>query len=609
MHITYQFPKLKHELNCDSSSFTLANGLGSFLFLSNPPISKYNGIYLNNNLEPFKILENIRMKDADYQQMEIYPTSITRKSRLTDSFHMPKDIQGIIYKTSKTTEIQLDFDCKRPYDPRTLGRYYYISTDDNTITVRFTKMTDKDEDSTHKVKEYDLFCVIQPISCNLKKDYQFIDQWTSHDYSFDRSRNDHPANRYIYTPFVFHAKGALIAFARTKQEALKQLALLNRYKKPKNHAPTLPDKFKTIPEDIATTFLCAQSSLDRLTVNHEHHSRLFAGYPWFFQFWTRDESISTIGLIKTDQLEQAKDILMLYIDRLDIDGRIQNRLPASSLGSADGVGWVWKRLRDLMVIAEEKEILHKLFTKEDFHHITEQLKKSISLMLKHHLKDNLIYNAPCETWMDTRWNKQDGREGFCIEIQCQFLEMLEFAYELTNDESYLNRLAKIKTIVKKEFFNNTLLADRKDDFTIRPNIFIAHYTYPALLTKQEWTTVFENSLKRLWLDWGSLSSIDTHHHLFTPNHTGIPDQSYHRGDAWYWINNLAAICLHRNNPTKFKPQIDAIINSSIKETLTSGSLGDSAEVSDASHLSSKGCLAQTWSTALFIELIHEVYSE
>ncbi|HII72589.1 TPA: hypothetical protein HA265_07570, partial [Candidatus Woesearchaeota archaeon] len=311
--------------------------------------------------------------------------------------------------------------------------------------------------------------------------------------------------------------------------------------------------------------------------------------------------------IRTGKLKETKDILMQYLDNISIDGRIPNRMPASSLGCADGVGWVFKRLRDLVETARQQKRLEKLFTSADMEKISKRLTVSLARIERMFQQDGLIRNNPLETWMDTRWQHLDGREGFCIEIQCQYLNMLRFAYELTHDEKYKRSMERMSLVVKNAFFNGKLLADRKDDFTQRPNIFIAYYHYPELLSRMEWETAFASALPKLWLPWGGLSSIDTSHHLFTDHHTGASNQSYHRGDTWYWINNLAALCLWRNNPIRFEREIALISEASAKEILWSGSLGDHAEVGDAKELSSKGCLSQAWSAAFFIELMLEVY--
>ncbi|MBI4244315.1 MAG: hypothetical protein HY606_09525 [Planctomycetes bacterium] len=152
-----------------------------------------------------------------------------------------------------------------------------------------------------------------------------------------------------------------------------------------------------------------------------------------------------------------------------------------------------------------------------------------------------------------------------------------------------------------------MLADGLGDFTIRPNIFITAYVYPELLTPKEWEECFDNSLKNLWLDWGGLATIDRNNSLFTNESTGEDIKSYHRGDSWFWLNNLSALTLNRISKIKFNRNIKKIISSSTEEILWKGCIGCHSELSSAKELTSKGCFNQAWSNAMYIELIGGVF--
>ena len=113
-------------------------------------------------------------------------------------------------------------------------------------------------------------------------------------------------------------------------------------------------------------------------------------------------------------------------------------------------------------------------------------------------------------------------------------------------------------------------------------------------------------MKKLWLPWGGISSVDKRSPLFHKLHTGEISDSYHNGDSWFWINNLTAIVLHRFGKKKYSFYINKIAEASSKEILKMGAIGHHAELSDAQKLSSKGCLSQAWSAALFVELMFEL---
>jgi glycogen debranching enzyme len=97
--------------------------------------------------------------------------------------------------------------------------------------------------------------------------------------------------------------------------------------------------------------------------------------------------------------------------------------------------------------------------------------------------------------------------------------------------------------------------------------------------------------------------------LFTDYSTGENVKSYHRGDSWFWINNLAALMLNRINKYKFIDKIRKILDASTEEILWKGCIGCHSEISPARELSGKGCFNQAWSNAMYAELIDEVFSQ
>jgi glycogen debranching enzyme len=287
------------------------------------------------------------------------------------------------------------------------------------------------------------------------------------------------------------------------------------------------------------------------------------------------------------------------------DGRFPNRYPAADLGSADGIGWNATRflamLENELSQFEEDELdnLYNLFT--------EQLEK----LEQHYLKDGLIINKSHETWMDTG-GEQDPRNGACIEIQLLHHNINRLQSKLAEitgkEDKSKNRLPDIKDA----FFDKGRLADRisesgEKDFTARPNLFIAAYLCPALLSKNEWKDVFQWAFDELWLPWGGLSTISKSSTLFQPFYTGQTDESYHRGDSWYWINNISAIALNRICPEDYKEEIEKILKASTREILFSGAPGHHAELSSAFDLRSEGCFAQSWSAATYLELARELF--
>ena len=184
--------------------------------------------------------------------------------------------------------------------------------------------------------------------------------------------------------------------------------------------------------------------------------------------------------------------------------------------------------------------------------------------------------------------------------------MLKAASEITGNGKYKTKEKQMAQKVKKAFWNGKILFDGASDPTIRPNVFIAAYLYPELLSVEEWEVCFENSLKSLWLSWGGLATIDKSNPLFKPEHTGQSPESYHHGDSWYWINNLAALVMQRTNKQKFRSYIEKILAASTSEILWMGAVGSHSGLSSAKQQTSEGCLSQAWSNAMFVELCQEL---
>jgi predicted amidohydrolase len=92
----------------------------------------------------------------------------------------------------------------------------------------------------------------------------------------------------------------------------------------------------------------------------------------------------------------------------------------------------------------------------------------------------------------------------------------------------------------------------------------------------------------------------------------MTNESYHRGDSWYFVNNIAAICMidldKKTGTNNFSKYYNDIIQASTDGILKYGTVGYLAEVSSASKREDKGCLGQTWSICTYVELIKKKYN-
>ncbi len=588
------------EKEADSNKFMLAQR-GSYFYFN--PESKYRGLFYpkknsDRNFSLFKTIDEIKLEGND----KLIVNKFSQFERLTDKgaikYYFSDDC--LVLDSSVKGDFVFSLDIRDMYDFSDSGRIYNVFEEKSCIIVEYKKFTDSLLENLH----YTRYMAIKTDITNFEK----ILQWKEAYYKEDEARRSYPWKLYVFDAFRLKANRksrTIIAFSEDVEDAIKRAkeAFLN---------PSIQiyeQKIVNTTIERAIAYNSALKSVDDLYVDFEGNLGFYAGLPWFFQFWTRDEAISMKAVIIDGKYEIAKKILMKRICNSDENGRIQNRFPYSELATADGTGWVFKRIHDLLIDLEQKNRLDEFFKKEELEFIREKLKDSVKKHISTLSEDLLIKNSANETWMDTSY-EGDNRNGFRIEIQALWLSMLRLSNYLDektgNNKEFESLEIETKDKVRKTFFDGSLLRDGKDDATIRPNVFIANYVYPYFLNDEEWNKVFDISLAKLWLEWGGLSTIDKDSRLFCPNYTGEDNKSYHRGDSWFFLNNIAAICMHRQDKEKYKAYIEKIVSAGTKDILSKGIIGRSSELSSANEQKAQASMFQLWSAATFVELITEL---
>jgi hypothetical protein len=575
MKLSYSIGKAKVSKEVDKASFMLSNRIGGYTYLSDEPNSRYNGFFFFDKYKMFRIIENIELVNKNpvkEVRNKLYLVEKEYHSKLVESFFMPLNSNSLVYELSNEEEVQIVLDVKESYDNREFGRVYDIWVEGDKILVKFIKKTNQGEDGSEGDEEYSLFLAIKPDKLN----YEMLDGWHKRTYLDDKNRNSFPFERYVYYALKLRCKSLVFSVSNDKDEAVKEVSRVssNKSKLKKDFEKSI-SKFtknsKIKNNEVKIAHGCALNSLDGLRVKTKKTEGVFAGLPWFFQLWARDELISLKGLYNVDK-SMVKNILMRWFFDLK-NGKLNSKFPEEGLASVDGLGWLY--LRAVL----EKNLPH----------------------LAKKTKDSFAVCGDKETWMDSLNRKTP------IELQAFRLFKYKLLFGLTNNKGYKQLEHNLMEKVKAKFWNGKFLVDDIDKQLIRPNLFIAAYVYPELLSKKEWISCFDSVLPKLFFDWGGLSTVDKTSSTFVSNHTGEDPKSYHNGDSWFWVNNLAAIVLNRIDKKKFSKYIKKILEASAKEILYSGIAGCGAELSSASSLKSEGCLNQAWSNAMFIELVKELF--
>lgn len=607
-----------------SLSAILTNGFGGYFSIDES--LSYQGWYV---LSPKqwrmqKVIESITPLGLNCEELQTNLSNIRRKfsPTISDSFFAYQ--KTLLYSSVGMTDtyVRLTLDHRQSYDLSRMGRNYDIQVNDDLVTIKFT------QDG-----EYTSYLSIKGV-----RNVRLVNSWKEKSYSFDESRGSQ-SSYWVFDAIDFIPSPHVVFSTSTSLNEAKTVADISYF-----HFDDIISNVQTQSNEnllinhhtdgeLSAAITCSANSVRSLLSNFSFDHRImpgiYAGLPWFFQIWSRDELISLGGLISLAKEEHDKDlfskiksILFRHLNAVLPSGDLSNRFPRSDLGSVDSLGWLAKRIHDFLIVLREEKVLYTFFSPVELVGWSNHLKDALVKVKKSRLKNGLFKNDFNETWMDTSYH-DDGRTGFCIEIQALyhalysaiiFIERLvksPFTNQIINEQKEFTK--KIRDSFIDENFSAYLidhlnpLGHPSREF--RPNIFLAAYLAPDILSKKEWLKVFDSHIENLYVPWGGFSTINHDHSLYQPSYTGQNNKSYHRGDVWYFINNIAAIVLDNFSREIYKKQIQSIERSSARDCLELGFIGHCSEVSSSSFQEAQGCFSQAWSAATFLELSLSRYSD
>ena len=597
MKIINQYKNTKTEKSVENvGSLILGNDFGNYFYLSEEE-TRYQGFYFadSNNYDRkpnvYKIIDEIKILGRD-EIVEVKNNffKVVRESKdgMTEDYFIPDGHNALCLKTGKKAEAEVVLDIRHPYDSRQLGRFYEVEVREDHLIVKYTKRRDWKEDNLGDKKEFGLFLAVKTDKDSFTKIGEFFSKY----YSKDRKRNSYPCDRYVFRAFRMTFKKAVFAVGKTKKGAIEEADEVFKnwdklYKKTRDEHSDL-----NVPEitdtEIRVACLCAQNSI-RTLISKNKYAGAYAGIPWFFQYWHRDEAISLSQIYKLDK-KVAEDIIMSQLDSvIDRDCFCKQRFPESvqETQSADAIGIL---ARECFEIFKSNRI-SKFFRAD----VVKKFEKIVPKILNERMQDGLVKNYAQETWMDSI-----DRDGFRIEVQAGILALYKFLYLETDNDQYRILLEDLEREVVKRFYRGEMLWDCADSGTTRPNVFLAYHLYPELLLPEKWEKCFDKILPELYLEWGGIASLSQVDSRFIGKDTGEGSLSYHNGDSWYFMNNLTASVLYRINPVKYSEYINEIMDASTNEILYMGAIGHHAEISSAMCQESLGCEAQLWSSAMYL---------
>ncbi len=308
---------------------------------------------------------------------------------------------------------------------------------------------------------------------------------------------------------------------------------------------------------LNSALLWLQLTTDSL-VTRQRGDGIYAGLPWFNEYWGRDSFISLPGAtLATGHFEEARAILTSFAQFQDLDrgsrfyGRLPNIVKPGSIDyhTTDGTPrWVIA-LRDYVRYTGDRSLVAELYP---------NVRASIEGALANFTDAaGYLVHADNETWMDARREPDkvsySPRSTRANDIQALWYEQLragaEFATMLGDRESATRWTAaaeQVRSRFARDFIDPTSgrVADHLDardvpNRQIRPNALFSLQLLDrpedaARATRQAWTA--------LVYPWGvatlAQGDPDFHPYHVAPEHFH-KDAAYHNGAVWPWLNGIA----------------------------------------------------------------------
>lgn len=367
-------------------------------------------------------------------------------------------------------------------------------------------------------------------------------------------------------------------------------------------------------------------TMDQL-VTEQQGKGIYAGLPWFNEYWGRDMFIAMPGAtLITGQFDYTKEILKDFSTFQDRDtasvtcGRIPNRANLEGIiyNTADGTP---------RYVIETEELLNYCGDASFLHQIYPSIVLSTEQSLRKHTDSNgYLMHEDADTWMDVKRNGIPGspRGNRANDIQylwCKQLQAAARLAQLMKDEEHAREWKEAADRVarnfERDFCNKSevlvydhLNADGTPDLQFRPNqLFcfdlIADDTFKQKLTRRCW--------EELVYPWGvsSLAQTDPQFHPQHENwHYYHKDDAYHNGTVWLWNNGIAMQRMIEYGQKEWAWQLFKNMN---RQALVEGAVGSLSENADAHPREGKswaalsGTFLQAWSNSEQLRIWYQCF--
>lgn len=352
-------------------------------------------------------------------------------------------------------------------------------------------------------------------------------------------------------------------------------------------------------------------------VTDQQGKGIYAGLPWFNEYWGRDMFIAMPGAVLVNgQFETAREILSDFSHFQDRDtasrtlGRIPNRANMEGIlyNTTDGTPRFVMQVEDYIRYSGDTAFIRQIYP---------AVALSIDAAIRNYTDDKgYLLHADADTWMDVKRNGIPGspRGNRANDIQALWYQQLmagKYMAAYMQDEASAAKWGAVAEKLKRNF---------ERDYADRDSAFIAdHLNVDGTLDKQirpnqlyTFELIDDPDLKmgvtrRVWEElvypWGTGSLIQTDPDFY-PQHENWEyyhkDDAYHNGTVWLWNNGHAMQRMIEMNQPDIAWRLFENMN---RQALAEGAVGSLSENADAhpregaDWAKRSGTFLQAWSNA------------
>ena len=488
----------------------------------------------------------------------------------------------------------------------------------------------------NKAEDFDITAEGQVLKVHLKSvedlpaSYPYLTIWFSHDMVWEPAV---PPEHSLFTAYLTpHARYStshrLAILVRLSREDLDlQVSPGWMAAQRSNRSKRLNERLArtTVTSNLAEldqAITWAHASLDALIMNQMGRG-IYAGLPWFDDYWGRDLFISFPGaILVAGDWRTAREILRDFATYQDRDpesrtfGRIPNRAQPGDIiyNTTDGTPWFVRSVWDYLRYSGDQEFLSEIWP---------AVRLATEGALQNWIdEDGLLRHDDADTWMDAKggqgpWSPRGDR---AIDIQFLWRDQLNVTRLMAEVQGDAEMAAqciaatqKLNVALEGFFFPGTeilvdhLNADGSQDLQQRPNALLI----PPVLGPTANFGTFAALAPELVTAEGvlSLAQDDPNFHPYhqMPGRY-VKDAAYHNGIIWNW--NAGPVMTHAIAFRQYE-MARLLFHDLTHELLERGAVGTLAEVKDAwprskgEPVNLSGTFSQAWSLAEYLRVFYQ----